>query len=209
MNKEFILLDDGNALVSDHTGKEEKRFFGNSFHKELLSENKKELIENKLHDEEKVLNENIKVKRLSKWMLACQPLVLIFCTLAGFLVGGFANFSNFLIGGLYQAIYAFVASGFCVAISSVYWSIFYFVYKKKIKKQEIKVETIKKIQKEFEKDNNRIKEHEYERRGVYPHQRISLEEDTKKLDEELDAEIESIYEDNVTVGLSLRKRKHM
>ena len=77
MNKEFVFLGDGNALVSDENGNTETRYYGNSFQKELLSENKKELIDKKVEETEKSLSEDKKVKFLSKWMLIMQPFILI------------------------------------------------------------------------------------------------------------------------------------
>ncbi len=207
MNKDFVLMDDGNALVSDENGKTEKRYYGNSFQKELLSENKKELIDKKVEETEKSLSEDKKVKFLSKWMLIIQPFILIGMTVCGFLVGGLFNLGNFLPNAIYNAVYAFVASGFCVTISTIYWTIFSIVYKNKIKKKEIKLNTIKKIQKEYEKENNQIKEHEYERRGVYPKHTFNLEEDTRRIEVDLDQTIESMYEDDLAVGLTLKKRK--
>ena len=65
----------------------------------------------------------------------------------------------------------------------------------------------KKIQKEYEKENNQIKEHEYERRGVYPNHTFNLEEDTRRIEDDLDQTIESMYEDDLAVGLTLKKRK--
>ena len=207
MNKEFVFLGDGNALVSDENGNTETRYYGNSFQKELLSENKQELIDNKLNEAEKALEEDKKVRALSKWMLIFQPIVLLLCTGIGFLVGGFSNLSNFVLAGIVEAVYAFVATGFCVAISTIYWAIFNIVYKKKIKKKEIKVETIKGVKKAYEKENSQIKEHEYERRRVYPNHTFDLVDDTKKIEHDLDETIESLYEDDLAVGLSLRKRK--
>ena len=194
MNKDFVLMDDGNALVSDENGKTEKRYYGNCFQKELLSENKKELIDKK-------------VKFLSKWMLIIQPFILIGMTACGFLVGGLFNLGNFLPNAIYNAVYAFVGSGFCVTISTIYWTIFSVVYKNKIKKKEIKLNTIKKIQQEYEKENNQIKEHEYERRCVYPNHTFNLEDDTRRIEVDLDQTIESMYEDDLAVGLTLKKRK--
>ena len=207
MNKEFVLMDDGNALVSDENGKTEKRYYGNSFQKELLSENKKELIDKKVEETEKSLSEDKKVKFLSKWMLIIQPFILIGMTACGFLVGGLFNLGNFLPNAIYNAVYAFVGSGFCVTISTIYWTIFSVVYKNKIKKKEIKLNTIKKIQQEYEKENNQIKEHEYERRNAFPNYKFSLVEDTKRIESDLDDTIDALYEDDLTIGLSLRKRK--
>ena len=207
MNRDFVLMDDGNALVSDENGNTEKRYYGNCFQKELLSENKKELIDKKVEDTEKSLSEDKKVKFLSKWMLIIQPFILIGMTACGFLVGGLFNLGNFLPNAIYNAVYAFVASGFCVTISTIYWTIFSVVYKNKIKKKEIKLNTIKKIQQEYEKENNQIKEHEYERRGVYPNHTFNLEADTRRIEDDLDQTIESMYEDDLAVGLTLKKRK--
>lgn len=207
MNKEFILLDNGNAIVSDENGNTTKRYYGNSFQKELLSENKKELIDKKVEETEKSLSEDRKVKGLSKWMLIMQPFVLFGITACGFLIGGLSNIAYFLPNAIYNAVLAFAASGLCVAISTVYWTIFGIIYKNKIKKKEIKLETIKKIQKEYENENNQIKEHEYDRRGAYLNQNFSLVEDTKRIETDLDETIEALYEDDLAVGLTLKKRK--
>ena len=66
MNKEFILLDDGNMLVTDENGNMDKRYYGNGAQSELLSENKKELIENKLKEAKDKLISDKKAKKFSK-----------------------------------------------------------------------------------------------------------------------------------------------
>lgn len=207
MNKEFIMLDDGDALVKNENGNTVRRFCGNAFQKELLSENKKELIDNKISNIEKSLAEDKKVKLLSKWMLICQPFILALGVVGGFLIGGLSNPGNFLVNAIYQSLCGLFGAGIPVLISTVYWTIFSVVYKKKIKKNEIKLETIKGVKKSFEKENNQIKEHEYERRGACPNQSFSLVEDTQRIERDLDEIIDALYEDNLVVGLSLRKRK--
>ena len=76
-----------------------------------------------------------------------------------------------------------------------------------IKIVKVENDTIKGIKKAYEKENSQIKEHEYERRGVYPNHTFDLVDDTKKIEHDLDETIEALYEDDLAVGLSLRKRK--
>lgn len=207
MNKEFILLDDGNALVRDENGNTEKRFFGNSFQKELLSENKKELIDNKIEELENSISEDKKVRLLSKWMLILQPFILVFGGVCGFFIGGFSNLNSFFVSAVYNSLIGLLGFGIPVLISTVYWTVLNSVYKKKIMKKEVKLETIKKVQKQYEKENNKINENEYQRRGTCPNLNFSLVEDTKKIECDLDETIDALYEDDLAVSLSLRKRK--
>lgn len=206
MNKEYITFDMENAIVSDENGKLEKRYVGHALQKDMLSENKKELIDNKLDIATKKLNEDKKVKFLAKWMLIFQPILLVVMPILGFIFGGLFHLSNFLVNAIYSACSCFVFTGIAALISTVYWTILSIVYNKKIKKDSIKVDTIKKIQKDYENEENRIQENEYERHAVYPNQIFSLDKDTQAIEERLDEEIEAMYEDDLAVGLTLKRK---
>lgn len=196
MNKEFKLLEDGNMEVTDEKGNVTVRYCGNSIQSELLSENKEELIENKLKDAEKKLKEDKKVIDLSKKMLILQPIVIALGAAFGFIHGGIINAGNFLTGALYNALYIGLFTGIITIIPTVYWAIIKKVYKNKVKNDESKISSINIIKNNFEKENKKIKESDYQRRGFYPNHTFSLEEDTQEINEALDRQINMVYESN-------------
>lgn len=196
MNKEFKILEDGNMEVTDEKGNVTKRYYGNSIQKELLSENKSELIEEKLEKENKKLKENKKVVNLSKWMLILQPILLTVAIAGSFITGGLINPGNFLVGALYHAVYVGGITTLVTGISSIYWAILRKIYKNKIKKNETMISSINIIKSNFEKENKQIKEEEYKRQGFYPNYTFSLEKDTQEINKALDDQINMIYECN-------------
>jgi hypothetical protein len=208
MNKEFKILEDGNMEVTDEKGIVTKRYYGNSIQKELLSENKSELIEEKLNKEKKQLEENKKVIDLSKWMLILNPILLTTAVVGSFITGGLINPGNFLVGALYHAVYVGGITTLVTATSSIYWATLRKVYKNKIKKNETKISSINIIKNNYEKENKQIKEEDYVRKGFYPNHTFSLETDTQKINESLDKEINMIYECNkgYTPTLKLKRK---
>lgn len=196
MNKEFKILEDGNIEVIDEKGQITKRYCSNSIQNELLSENKSELIENKLNDAQKKLKENKKVVDLSKWMLIFQPIIIGIASIIGFIQGAILNTGNILIGGLYNALYLGLFTSFIAIIPTVYWAIIKKIFKKKIKNNETMITSINIIKKNFEKENKNIKENEYTRKGHYPNATFNLEKDTKQINDNLDRQINMVYESN-------------
>lgn len=207
MNKEFKVLEDGNMEVTDEKGNITVRYCGNSIQSELLSENKTELIDNKLKAAEKKLEEDKKVIKLSNWMLIWQPILVAIGAAVGFISGGISNVGNFLIGAIYNALYLGLFTGFIAGISAVYWAILKTVYKKKVKNDEAKITSIDIIKKNYEKENKRIKESDYQRRGFYPNQTFSLEKDTEKINEALDNQINMVYDSNKSYSPKLTMKR--
>lgn len=194
MNREFVLLDEGNMIVSDHNGVLEKRYYGHGAQGELLSENKKELIDNKLRDAKKKLEEDKKVKKLSQFMIKFQPIFIISVTAIGFLCGGVKDISNFYASAIQSSAYALAGSSVVGGLSAIYWAVLKKIYKNKLKVDGIKIDTIRKIKNDYEKEENRLKENEYVRKGIYPNQIFSLINDTKVIEDNLDDQIETEYD---------------
>lgn len=207
MNKEFKVLEDGNMEVTDEKGNVTVRYCGNSIQSELLSENKTELIDNKLKTAEKKLEEDKKVIKLSNCMLIWQPILLAIGAAVGFITGGISNPGNFLIGAIYNALYLSLFTGFIAGISAVYWAILKTVYKKKVKNDEAKITSINIIKNNYEKENKRIKESDYQRRGFYPNHTFSLEQDTEKINEALDNQINMVYDSNKSYSPKLTMKR--
>lgn len=208
MNKEFKLLDDGNMEVTDEKGNVTIRYCGNSMQSELLSENKSELIENKLQAAEKKLNEDVKVTKLSKWMLIFQPIIFAVGTLGAAITGGLANPGNVLVAVIYHAVKVGLFSLLITVPAAIYWAIVGTVYKKKVKNDNAKITSINIIKDNFEKENKRIKESEYQRKGFYPNHTFSLEKDTEQINESLDNQINMVYESNkgYTPKLTMKRK---
>lgn len=208
MNKEFVLLDDGNMIVSNEKGELDKRYYGNSAQSELLSENKKELIENKLKEAKKQLEEDKKVKRFSTAMIKTQPIFVIVMTCGSFVLGGIKDLTN-LQAALNNCFSYFVASTGVALTTTLFFSIIKEKYNDKIKNDNVKIDVIRKIKNDFEKERSIIKEHEYIRGGIYPNQIFNLSKGTQLIDENLDDQIDANYEEtlnNSGMKLSLRRK---
>lgn len=208
MNKEFVLLDDGNMIVSNEKGELDKRYFGNSAQSELLSENKKELIENKLKEAKKQLEEDKKVKRFSTAMIKTQPIFVIVMTCGSFVLGGIKDLTN-LQAALNNCFSYFVASTGVALTTTLFFSIIKEKYNDKIKNDNVKIDVIRKIKNDFEKEKSIIKEHEYIRGGIYPNQIFNLSKGTQLIEENLDDQIDANYEEtlnNSGMKLSLRRK---
>ena len=207
MNKEFKVLEDGNMEVTDENGNITVRYCGNSIQSELLSENKTELIENKLKDAEKKLNEDVKVTKLSKRMLIFQPIIFTVGTLGAAVIGGLVNPGNVLVGAIYHAVKIGLFSLPITVPAAIYWTIVGTVYKKKVKNDEAKITSINIIKNNYEKENKRIKESDYQRRGFYPNHTFSLEQDTEKINEALDNQINMVYDSNKSYSPKLTMKR--
>lgn len=207
MNKEFKILNDGNMEVTDENGNKTIRFYGNSVQSELLSENKTELIENKLKDAEKKLNEDVKVTKLSKWMLIFQPIIFTVGTLGAAITGGFANPGNVLVAAIYHAVKVGLFSLIITVPAAIYWTIVGTIYKKKVKNDKAKITSINIIKDNYEKENNTVKESDYQRRGFYPNHTFSLEQDTEKINEHLDNQINMVYDCNKSYSPKLTMKR--
>lgn len=208
MNKEFVLLDDGNMIVSDENGKLEKRFYGNGAQSELLSENKKELIDSKLKDAKKQLEEDKKIKKFAKSMLKFQPAFVIIVTCVAFLAAGVKDMTNF--NAAFENASRYFISSSCVAgVASAYFYYLEKKYKKVLAKDGLKIDVVRRIKNDFEKEQNRIKEHEYKRGGVYPNQVFNLTRDTQMIEDSLDDQIDTEYEESLNnsgMKLSLHRK---
>lgn len=207
MNKEFKLLEDGNMEVTDEKGNVTVRYCGNSIQSELLSENKTELINEKQEKAEKKLKEDKEVKKLSKVMLLTQPVFVATMTLLGALYGIIVNPANILVGAIMKGTTCLVASSMAALIATAYWTVVSVVSKKRIKEDEAMIKSIEIIKNNFEKENSKIKEEDYSRRGIYPNITFNLESDTQKIDEALTNQINMVYDSNKGYSPKLVKRK--
>lgn len=208
MNKEFVLLNDGNMIVSNEKGELDKRYYSNSAQSELLSENKKELIENKLKEAKKQLEEDKKVKRFSTAMIKSQPVFVIVMTCGSFVLGGIKDLTN-LQAALNNCFGYFLASSGVALTTTLFFSVIKGKYSDKIKSDNVRIDVIRKIKNDFEKDENRIKEHEYIRGGIYPNQVFNLSKGTQLIEENLDDQIDTQCEEtlnNSGMKLSLRRK---
>jgi hypothetical protein len=192
-------------VVSDENGKLEKRYYGNGAQCDLLSENKKELIDKKLDEAKNQLEKDKKVKKMAKAMLKFQPTFVVLVTGAAFLITGIKDMTNF--NAAIEAAFRYLISSSCVAgVSAIYFHNLEKKYKNILSKDGLRIDAIRKIKNDFEKEQNRIKEHEYKRGGVYPNQIFNLDKDTQMIENNLDDQIETEYEELSSMKLSLRRK---
>ena len=207
MNKDFVITSENEAYVSNSDGRI-VIMDCDSLEEKLLSENKQELIDNKLDKANKKLESDIKVKKLSKFMLIVQPIFFICWSCIGFIYGGLTNLSNFLPSALYHLSSAIVTGGLVASLSAIYWAVLNIVFKKKIKKDKTKINAIEIIKKNYEKDNRKIKSNEYNKSKISTKQIVSLDNNTELINRHLDSQIKMIYDSNLkyTPTLSLKRK---
>ena len=77
-----------------------------------------------------------------------------------------------------------------------------------MKNDKAKITSINIIKNNFEKENKKIKESEYQRRGHYPNHTFSLEKDTEEINTALDNQINMVYESNknYTPKLTMKRK---
>ena len=104
MNKEFIVLSDGNIAVTNELGHIEKRTYNDNSQEVLLSENKIEIIDNKLQKLNKELQNQEGVIFLSKKMLITLPILILLISSGMFIYGGLTSQGNFITHALSEGI---------------------------------------------------------------------------------------------------------
>ena len=113
--------------------------------------------------------EDKKVKRFSTAMIKTQPIFVIVMTCGSFVLGGIRDLTN-LQAALNNCFSYFVASTGVALTTTLFFSIIKEKYNDKIKNDNVRIDVIRKIKNDFEKEKSIIKEHEYIRGGIYPNQ---------------------------------------
>lgn len=140
MNKEFMVLSDGNLAVTDESGHISKRTYDDNSQEILLTENKIEIIDNKLEKQKKNLHDQEGVVFLSKWMLISQPILLLLISTGMFIYGGVTSPSDFLTYAIFNGVKGLVYGSICCGTVAIYYSIVKPIYKKKFVKQIVKLQ---------------------------------------------------------------------
>jgi hypothetical protein len=141
-------------------------------------------------------------------MLKFQPTFVVIVTCIAFLTAGIKDMTNF--GAAIDNAIRYLISSSCVAgVASAYFYHLEKKYKAILAKDGLRIDVIRKIKNDFEKEQNRIKEHEYNRGGVYPNQIFNLSKDTQMIENNLDDQIDTQYEESLNnsgMRLSLKRK---
>ena len=139
MNKEFMVLSDDSFVVMDEFGHIEKRIYcNNDIESILLSENKIEMLTNKINSLNKKYSEYNMGVSLSTKMIKATPFIILLTTLMGFVLGYFCSVGNFFYG-MYSGLLNLIISSFAGGIEVVYFSVVKNAIKKKIKKLDLEI----------------------------------------------------------------------
>lgn len=199
MNKEFMVLSDGNIAVTNENGHISKRQYDSNSQEILLSENKIETIDNKLEKLKKDLHDQECVVFISKWMLISQPILLLLLTTGMFIYGGLTSPSDFLTYAIYNGVKGVVYGSICCGVASTYFGIVKPIYKKKVNKTKNEITISKKLKEDYEKELADIKEKQIiiESPTIAINEPISLIEQTNAMKTKIAEEISSIYTESL------------
>lgn len=212
MNKEFMVLSDGNLAVTNENGHISKRQYDGNPQEILLSENKIETIDNKLEKLKKDLHNQEGVVFLSKWMLISQPILLLLISSGMFIYDGVTSPGNFLTYALFNNIKGLAYGTVICGSAAIYYVIVKPIYKKKVGKTKSEITIAKNLKENYEKELADIKEKQLtiESPTISINEPISLIEQTNAMETQIDEEISANYTESLSQQpkkLMLRKNK--
>ena len=213
MNEEFMVLSNSKLIVTDENGCiYEKDNMDVDVKDLLLSENKIEIVDNKLKILYKQLLEQGCVIFLTKNMLKIPPFAIVGGTLIGFLFGGLFSQGNFLAYGVHHAVSAFVYTSLISILDIVYFGSVKLVYDKKIKKVETEISILNELKEKYQSELLELRK-KYSNIVIDSKRvenSVSLKEENKVLENYINNEINNIYCEKVDIKnkkLVLSKKK--
>lgn len=212
MNKEFMALSDGNLAITNENGHISKRQYDGNSQEILLSENKIEIIYNKIEKLKKDLHNQEGVVFLSKWMLISQPILLLLISSGMFIYGGVTSPGDFLTYALFNGVKGLAYGTVICGTASIYYGIVKPIYKKKVIKTKSEITIAKNLKENCEKELADIKEKQLtiESPTISLNEPVSLIEQTNTMETQVDEEISKIYTESLSQQpkkLVLRKNK--
>lgn len=158
MNKEFMMLSDGNIAVTNENGNISKRNNSDNIHEILLLENKIEIVDDTLKKLNKDLFDKKGMEFLTKNMLKFQgPLVLV-STIVGVSYGVLSYPADSIVFGIYYGIRGLVQTGFICGAVTIMHGVARLVNKKKIKQINAEISVSKNLKEKYGKELLNVKE---------------------------------------------------
>ena len=209
MNKEFIILSDGDVAVTSETGQISIRTYNNSTKEILLLENKIEIADDKLDELNNALHNQKNCVLLSKWMIILQPIILLLLIIGMFVYGILSIPENFDIFTIFSGI-----NGGLMVLGAhvIYYSIVKSICRKKINKIEKEITIVQKLKEKYEKELSSFNKKQLiiETPSIFANEPISLVDYTNSMKTQIDEEIDRTYTENFNYQpkkLMLRKKK--
>lgn len=140
MNNEFIVLSDGNIAVTNEFGHIKKRTYNENSQEVLLSENKIEIIDNKLQKLNKDLHNQEGVIFLSKRMIITFQILILLISSGMFIFGGLTFPGDFITNALSKGIEGLIYSSVIFGSTTIYYSIVKKYIRKNLTKQKVKLQ---------------------------------------------------------------------
>lgn len=211
MNKEFIILSDSNIAVTDESGHISKREYNNNPQEILLTENKIEIIDNKLEQLKKDLHYQKYITFWTKQMLKLQPILLLLISSGMFIYGGVTSPNDFLTYAIFNGTRGLVYGTAICGIASIYYGITKTIYKKKVNKTTSEIAISKKAKDNYEKKLLDIKEKNLAitSPSISMNEPVSLIEQTNIIEQQINEEINKTYTESLNQQqkkLVLRKK---
>ena len=211
MNKEYMILNDGNVAVTNENGHISKKLFTDNFEGILLLENKIEIVDNKIQKLKKDLHDQEGVVFLSKWMLIVQPILLLLISGGMFIYGGLTSPSDFITYAVYNGVKGLVYGTLIFGTAAIYFSIVKPIYKKKVKKTRNEFLIASRLKQNYEKELSDIKEKQLtiESPTISVNEPVSLIEQTNNMELQFNDEFSKTYSEIETLPnkLVLKRKK--
>lgn len=211
MNKEYMVLTDGNVAVTNENGHISKRPLADNFEEILLSENKIEVVDNKLQKLKKDLHDQEGVVFLSKWMLIAQPILLLLISGGMFIYGGLTSPNDFITYALYNGVKGLVYGTVICGTAATYFGIVKPIYKKKVSKTKSEITIAKNLKENYEKELADIREKHLtiEVPTISANEPVSLIEQTNNVESQFNEEFSKTYSEIETLPkkLVLKRKK--
>lgn len=196
MNKECIVLSNGNIAITNENGNITTKTYNDNFKQILLTENKIEIMDNKLNKLNKDLHDQEGVIFLSKWMLRLQPIIILSIFLAMFIYGGVTSPDDFLMQGTLNGVAGSLFSAVICGPATVYYSILKPIYKRKANKTRNKISVVTKMKEDYTKELSTLKTSYCQplSKNITINKPISLIEQTNIIETQIEAKIETHIE---------------
>lgn len=197
MHSGYKILEDGSINTINEKMQESKHDsnINQPTEEVLLTENKIEMINDKIGKINKKLTDQKGVIVLANGMMKFQPLIVILFTIFGGIFEGLSNMATFSTSALYGGCQAFVVTSLIAITQEIYYGIAKKVYKKKIKGTTSELEKANSLKQQFEKELSKLKEIKNNNDKIETNKKVSLAEKNHIINVEIDNELKNAYDE--------------
>lgn len=197
MNKEFMILSDGNIAVTNENGNILKRNNSDNIKDILLLENKIEIVDDTLKKLNKDLSDKKGMEFLTKNMSKFQAVLVLLGTIGGVLYGLLSSPDDLIVSGIYHGVEWLVNSGIICGAATIMYGVARLVNKKKIKQINAEITVSKNLKEKYEKEllNAKGKHSSIKSQTITINEPVSLIEQTNVIESQVNEELNRTYEE--------------